>query len=136
MKFLWFKNKKSEKADGDPAVKAGKTPPINLLRPLFLCVLLVLMAVVTFYYFKTNKEASALYDQLHQKVKPIIRSLISKIPMLPKFVPKGPAVTLRLKSGREFTGIMVKKNAEGHWLYIEGTGEVFFSSGEIAEEAV
>lgn len=138
--FAWHECRKAELAeagDGLPAAPASETvtskPKMSLLRPIIFLLILIAAGFGAAYYLKSNKEASKLYEGVNQKVGSAIRSVSPKLPSLSKSGPKGEYLKLTLKSGRQFEGALVKKNIEGYWFFIEGTGEVFFSSEEIAE---
>lgn len=131
MKWIWSNRKKfntdNQESGAAPAVK------LNLGRPLILIVILIAVAIGASFYLKTNKETADLYEEISQKVKPIIRTIMAKLPIPAKSAPKGESIKLTLKTGRQFEGVLIKKNEQGYWLFVEGTGEVFFSPGEIAE---
>ncbi len=131
MKWIWS-NRKKVNADNQ---NGGATPAVklNLGRPLILIVILIAVAIGASSYLKTNKQTADLYEEVSQKVKPIIRTITAKLPIPAKSAPKGESIKLTLKTGRQFEGFLIKKNDQGHWLFVEGTGEVFFSPGEIAE---
>jgi len=135
--FAWHVYKKSQKAEAASGAVSGSVASSparrSLTRPLFLILLLAIVASVALYYLKTNREASKFYNELNQKAKPMVASVASKIPKPAQVAPEGPKVKLMLKSGRSFEGVVVRKNREGQWLFIDGVGEVFFSVREIAE---
>ncbi len=131
MKWIWS-NKKKVNIDNQEGV-AAPTVKLNLARPLVLIVILIAVAIGASSYLKTNKETADLYEGVSQKVKPIIRTVFAKLPVPQKFAPNGESIKLTLKTGRQFEGVLIKKNNQGYWLFVEGTGEVFFSPGEIAE---
>ena len=136
--FAWHILRKAELAGaGDvssspPKQVSSKKNNINLIRPLILLVVLAGVAIAAFYYLKSTKEAVSAYEQMNQKLK-IAQAHLPKMPSPPLVAPKGEIVKLVLKTGRKFEGVLVKKNSDGYWLFIEGTGEVFFSAGEIKE---
>ncbi len=131
MKWIWSNRKKvntdNQESGAVPAVK------LNLGRPLVLIVILIALAIGASSYLKTNKETADLYEEVSQKVRPIIRTIMAKLPIPAKSAPKGESIKLTLKTGRQFEGVLIKKNDQGYWIFVEGTGEVFFSPGEIAE---
>lgn len=136
--FAWHILRKAElAAAGDVSSPPPQQVPvkkggINLIRPLILLVVLVGVAGAAFYYLKSNKEVLSAFEPMNKKLK-IAQAHLPKMPSAPVLAPKGEIVKLMLKTGRKFEGVLIKKNAVGYWLFIEGTGEVFFSVGEIKE---
>lgn len=135
MKFLWGRGKSVKKAEAQVEQPEVTQSGRGFIRPLILLFVLAVVAAVALHYLKTNREASKFYNELNQKAKPIVNSVTAKIPKPAQVIPEGPQVKLTLKSGRSFEGILVRKNREGQWLFVDGVGEVFFSVSEIDETA-
>ncbi len=140
--FAWHECRKAEMAgsgDGLPAAPVSETaaskPKLNFVRPLILLLILIAVACGAAYFLKTNSKTAESYAEVHQKVTAMISRILPKKSSAAGAVkmPGGAVTKLTLKSGRQFEGVLVKKNDQGYWLFVEGTGEVFFSSGEIAE---
>ncbi len=115
-------------AEGTPS-KAGAA------IKLILAFIFLTAAGVTSFYLIKNQDKFNLIDWVKETVKtsskkPIVKS---RKPSKPLVAPKGLAIKLKLKSGRAFEGILVKKNGEGYWVFIEGMGDIFFSMSEVAE---
>ena len=115
-------------AEGTPS-KAG-----GVIKFILAVIFLVAAGAASFYLVK-NQDKFNLIDWVKETVKTSSKktTVKSKKPSKPLVAPTGPAIKLKLKSGRDFDGILVKKNGEGYWVFIEGMGDIFFSMSEVAE---
>ncbi len=134
--FAWHEQKKLA-AGETPLVLPEQTiadkPKRNFpFRVIFLLIVLLALAAVA-YFLLINKGSMPTIAKLKQQTQTIKKSIGLPKPVNTQTAPAGQAVKLKLKSGRNFQGVLVKKNSEGYWVFIEGTGEVFFSVTEVAE---
>ena len=115
-------------ADGTPSKVGGAIK-------LFLAIIFFIAAGAASFYLVRNQDKFNLIDWVKETVKTSSKktTVKSKKPSKPLVAPTGPAIKLKLKSGRDFDGILVKKNGEGYWVFIEGMGDIFFSMSEVAE---
>lgn len=128
--FAWHEQRKIEKGEGATSLpatdeKTASKPRKNFVIAAILILVIAVGVIIAGFFLMTrgNKQGVSPADTIKKKAQ----ELTQKAP------PEGPTLKLKLKSGRSFEGVLVKKNEEGIWLYIHGTGEVFFSVNEIAE---
>jgi len=91
--------------------------------------------LISFSGEKINRQPVARVDSSEhfiQQVTDFARRYGRAVPSATKSA-EGPVKTLKLKNGRQLSGILTKQNEEGYWLDIAGTGEVFFSRKEVIE---
>lgn len=134
--FAWHEFKRAEQPEGSVAVSeetVAVLPKKSFLGKVILIFLVVSAAGAGAYFFLMNKGSMPAFDTLRQKAQSLTKTVSPKKAAVPLVAPNGPAIKLKLKSGRAFEGILVKKNSEGYWVFIDGMGDIFFSVNEVAE---
>ena len=112
----------------------------GVLKFIFAFLFLVAAGAASFYLIK-NKDSVNVLDWVKEQTSVLVKKTsktvtkVKKRTSQPLVAPAGPTIKLKLKSGRNFEGVLIKKNGEGYWVFIDGMGEVFFSMKEIAEVA-
>lgn len=136
--FAWHKNKKKDKGENAIEIKeevvVDKPKKVFPIKTIVLFLILMIVAGAA-YYFVIQKGALPSMAFLKQKTNMLAQKVTPKKAAKALVAPAGPAIKLKLKSGRLFDGILVKKNTEGYWVFIEGMGDIFFSVNEVAEES-
>jgi hypothetical protein len=134
--FAWHEQKKIAKGEVFEEVQEeiGKDKPKKNFpfRTIFLLLALIAVGAIA-YFFLIHKGSVPTMASLKQQTKTLSNTIIPKKSVQLDVAPQGPSVKLKLKSGRTFEGVLVKKNSEGYWVFMIGTGEVFFSINEVLE---
>lgn len=134
--FSWHANKKKEKGavplEAKEEVVVEKPKKVFPTKTVFLLLVLFIVAGAA-YYFLIQKGSMPNMASLKQKTNALTKQVIPKKVTRPLVAPDGVAIKLKLKSGRLFEGVLVKKSSQGYWIFIEGMGDVFFSVNEVAE---
>ncbi len=134
--FAWHEQKRLAKGEVALEIKeettTDKPKKIFPWRTLFLLIVL-LAAGAAAYFFLIHKGSVPTMTSLKQHTQTLSNKIIPRKSAEVLVAPKGPAIKLKLKSGRTFEGVLARKSSEGYWVFIIGAGEVFFSVNEVAE---